>query len=141
MVRSLTIAPSPTSTATPLSKNTSNSNVPFLGFQRVCASHRKSISKPVSDANLVHRRSVSLGLAGAWLGLNIGDRSANAARRPPPPPSEEKKDPNLSGVQAKVLASKKRKEAMKESIAKLREKGKTINEQSKPTSSSIEPSE
>uniref|UniRef100_M8B1I2 Uncharacterized protein n=1 Tax=Aegilops tauschii TaxID=37682 RepID=M8B1I2_AEGTA len=45
---------------------------------------------------------------------------------PPPPPSEEKekKDPNLSGVQAKVLASRKRKEAMKEAVAKLREKGK-----------------
>ncbi|EMS51334.1 hypothetical protein TRIUR3_03050 [Triticum urartu] len=29
-----------------------------------------------------------------------------------------------SGVQAKVLASRKRKEAMKEAVAKLREKGK-----------------
>lgn len=71
-------------------------------------------------------RTVSL--AGAVLGLNYGERTANAAaRRPPPPPPEERKDPNVSGVQAKVLASKKRKEAMKESVAKLREKGKAIN--------------
>lgn len=70
---------------------------------------------------------MSLGLAGAVLSLNGGDWSARAAgRRPPPPPPEEKKDLNLSGVQAKVLASKKRKEAMKEEIAKLREKGKAI---------------
>lgn len=74
-------------------------------------------------------RNVTLGLAGAALGLNIiGDRNANAAaRRPPPPPPEEKKDPNVSGVQAKVLASKKRKEAMKQAVAKLREKGKPVN--------------
>lgn len=74
---------------------------------------------------------MSLGLAGALVGLNIGDRSANAAaRRPPPPPPQEKKDPNLSGVQAKVLASKKRKEAMKEFAAKQREKGKPTNQPS-----------
>lgn len=60
------------------------------------------------------------------LGLNVGERSANAARRPPPPPPEEKKDPNVSGLTAKVLASKKRKEAMKEEMAKLRERGKPI---------------
>lgn len=66
-------------------------------------------------------------LTGAVLGLNVVDRSAEAAaRRPPPPPPQEKKDPNLSGVQAKVLASKKRKEAMKEAMAKLREKGKAV---------------
>lgn len=51
-----------------------------------------------------------------------------AGRRPPPPPPKEKKDPSISGVTAKVLASKKRKEAMKESIAKLREKGKQIQD-------------
>lgn len=60
------------------------------------------------------------------LGLNLGDKSASAARRPPPPPPEEKKDPNISGLAAKVLASKKRKEAMKREMAKLREQGKTI---------------
>ncbi|KAH7663871.1 hypothetical protein IHE45_14G084600 [Dioscorea alata] len=61
---------------------------------------------------------------------NLHQRSADsanaAARRPPPPPPAEKIDPNMSGVTAKVLASKKRKEAMKAEIAKLREKGKVI---------------
>lgn len=70
-----------------------------------------------------------MGLASAVLGLTAGSRSASAAaRRPPPPPPTEKKDPNVSGVIAKVLASKKRKEAMKEAIAKQREKGKAITE-------------
>ena len=70
-----------------------------------------------------------MGLAGAMLSLNVGDQSAKAAaRRAPPPPPEEKKDPNVSGVQAKVLASRKRKEAMKEETAKLRERGKPIKE-------------
>ncbi|XP_051118349.1 uncharacterized protein LOC127242723 [Andrographis paniculata] len=76
----------------------------------------------------VQRRSVALGLGGLVLGLQVGGGNASAARRPPPPPQQEKKDPNVSGVTAKVLASKKRKEAMKESIAKLREKGKPIKE-------------
>lgn len=73
-----------------------------------------------------------MGLAGLVLGLNLdGDRNANAAsRRPPPPPPAEKKDPGVNAVTAKVLASKKRKEALKESIAKLREKGKVITEPS-----------
>jgi hypothetical protein len=54
--------------------------------------------------------------------------SAASKRRPSPPaPTEEKKDPNVSGVQAKVLASKRRKEAMKEAVAKLREKGKPVD--------------
>lgn len=81
---------------------------------------------------------MTLGLTAAVVGLtmSIGERNANAAaRRPPPPPSEEKKDPNVSGVQAKVLASKKRKEAMKEYVAKLREKGKSINVPSSPSES------
>ncbi|XP_071700817.1 uncharacterized protein [Rutidosis leptorrhynchoides] len=80
-----------------------------------------------SPPNLLPRRDVLVGMV---LGLSIvGDKSANAAaRRPPPPPPTEKKDPNVSGVVAKIMASKKRKEAMKESIAKLREKGKPVNE-------------
>lgn len=72
-----------------------------------------------------------MGLAGFAVALNAGNKKANAAaRRPPPPPPTEKKDPNVSGVLAKVLASKRRKEAMKESMAKLREKGKPIKEPS-----------
>lgn len=76
-------------------------------------------------------RATTFGLAGLVLGfIQIGcDRHANAAgRRAPPPPPQEKKDPSIDAVTAKVLASKKRKEAMKESIAKLREKGKVITE-------------
>jgi hypothetical protein len=66
--------------------------------------------------------------AGAMLGPDIA--SAAGKRRPPPPPestTEEKKDPNVSGVQAKVLASRKRKEAMKEAVAKMRERGKPVD--------------
>lgn len=80
------------------------------------------------------RRATTLGLAGLVLGLvQVGsDRRANAAgRRAPPPPPEEKKDPSINGVTAKVLASKKRKEAMKESIARLKEKGKLISDSSR----------
>lgn len=72
-------------------------------------------------------RTVTLSLAGAVVGLNVGDRIANAARRPPPPPPAEKEDPNVSGVQAKLLASKKRKEAMKQAVAKMREQGKAVD--------------
>ncbi|XP_041001155.1 uncharacterized protein LOC121246904 [Juglans microcarpa x Juglans regia] len=82
------------------------------------------------DYKLVHRRAVTLGLAGAVLGLNVSDRGVSAAaRRPPPPPPEERRgrDPNLSGVQAKVLASKKRNEAMKEAVGKLRGRGKPVD--------------
>lgn len=76
-------------------------------------------------------RTIALGLAGALMGVNTGGWNANAAaKRPPPPPPREKKDPSISGLQAKVLASKKRKEAMKEEVARLREKGKEINEPS-----------
>uniref|UniRef100_A0A2P2NQ61 Uncharacterized protein LOC105134595 n=1 Tax=Rhizophora mucronata TaxID=61149 RepID=A0A2P2NQ61_RHIMU len=124
MAHSLTTAPV---TATPISINPSktSTHAPSPRFQPVWGCHEDS--KPLSQCKIVHRRNVTLGLAGAVMGLNFGGLSANAARRPPPPPPEEKKDPNVSGVQAKVLASKKRKEAMKELVGKLREKGKVIN--------------
>lgn len=67
------------------------------------------------------------------------DNAKAAARRPPPPPPSEKKDPNMSAAQAKILASKKRKEAMKENVARLREEGKTITDT--PTSVSTPPAE
>ncbi|NP_001142904.1 uncharacterized protein LOC100275335 [Zea mays] len=78
------------------------------------------------------RRALLCGLvaAAAAAGTMLGADIAGAAskRRPPPPaPAEAKKDPNVSGVQAKVLASRKRKEAMKEAVAKLREKGKPVD--------------
>ncbi|ESR55432.1 hypothetical protein CICLE_v10022842mg [Citrus x clementina] len=126
MAHSLTTAP-PT-TSTPIStKSNKKLNAPSVCFHRVWACDQHYEQAP--DDKLIHRRNVALGLAGAVLGLNVtGDRNANAAaRRPPPPQPEEKKDPNVSGVQAKVLASKKRKEAMKQAVAKLREKGKPVN--------------
>lgn len=73
-----------------------------------------------------------MGLAGLVWGLSIGGRDAwGAARRPPAPaPPTEKKDPNVTGLAAKILANKKRKEALKESVAKLRDKGKLIEKTS-----------
>ncbi|KAK3132935.1 hypothetical protein QOZ80_6AG0529790 [Eleusine coracana subsp. coracana] len=77
------------------------------------------------------RRAFLGGLIAASAGAMLGPDIASAAskRRPPPPESStgEKKDPNISGVQAKVLASRKRKEAMKEAVAKMREKGKPVD--------------
>lgn len=82
-----------------------------------------------------YTRRALLGLSGSVvLGLTwSGDQSASGAGRPPPPPPREKKDPNVSGVQAKVIASKRRKEAMKELVAKLRDQGK------KTISTNVEP--
>ncbi|CAN4104924.1 unnamed protein product [Withania somnifera] len=111
---------SPTAAATLTSLSTKKNG--RLSSFRVLAFHQGEL-----DANIVSRRSLALGLAGFAVALNADNKKANAAaRRPPPPPPTEKKDPNVSGVLAKVLASKRRKEAMKESMAKLREKGKPI---------------
>ncbi|KAL5997986.1 hypothetical protein ACLOJK_008920 [Asimina triloba] len=77
-------------------------------------------------------RSLVCGMAAAVLGLVGGESASAAGRRPPPPPPTEKQDPNVSGVQAKILASKKRKEAMEQAMAKLREKGKPINSPPSP---------
>jgi len=75
-----------------------------------------------------------VGLSGAavvGLGLVDEQRASGAARRPPPPPTE-KKDPSVSGVMAKILASKRRKEAMKEEVDKLRARGKSVNKEAPP---------
>ncbi|KAH7547616.1 hypothetical protein FEM48_Zijuj01G0328800 [Ziziphus jujuba var. spinosa] len=132
MVHPLTPAPAITAATTAAVLNKKTIQFPSLTFQGVAAA---STNASVSDDNLSRRSlmKVSLGImAGLVLNSDFRGGTANAAaRRPPPPPPEEKKDPNVSGVQAKVLASKKRKEAMKESIAKLREKGKAIQEPSK----------
>ncbi|KAH0460945.1 hypothetical protein IEQ34_008520 [Dendrobium chrysotoxum] len=58
------------------------------------------------------------------MGLSASSDEASAKRRRLPPPPTEKKDLNVSGVQAKVLASKKRKEEFEE-ISRLRERGET----------------
>ncbi|CAL0313515.1 unnamed protein product [Lupinus luteus] len=101
-----------------------------LDQQPLCR-RKSSIFEPLDECRAL------MGLSGALvLGHSLSDvKSASAGGRPPPPPPKERKDPNVSGVQAKVMASKRRKEAMKEAVAKLREKGKTINEDSLPASS------
>ncbi|CAL9115901.1 unnamed protein product [Musa acuminata var. zebrina] len=79
------------------------------------------------------RRQLIYGLVAVGVAYSVAPQGAHAVKRrpsPPPPAPEEKADPNVSGVLAKVLASKKRKEAMKEAVAKLREQGKSINEPS-----------
>ncbi|KAM7486597.1 hypothetical protein LguiA_002606 [Lonicera macranthoides] len=120
----------PISTTISKKTTTTSGSIPSVFFQRVWACSQGSNSNQAPDQSLVQRRIITLGLAGAALGLNIGsNQSANAAaRRPPPPPPTEKKDPNVSGVTAKILASKKRKEAMKDAVAKMRESGKAIKE-------------
>ncbi|WOL03643.1 hypothetical protein Cni_G12363 [Canna indica] len=94
------------------------------------ASHNLPV-EPQCSRGTVHfhqRREFVYGLIAFGLGSSLAPVEAHAAkRRPPPPPPVEKTDPNVSGVLAKVLASKKRKEAMKEAVAKLREQGKAIN--------------
>ncbi|CAA6667746.1 unnamed protein product [Spirodela intermedia] len=88
-------------------------------------------SPPVVRFEVQHQRRAFLyGLVGAGLGSAVcGGGDANAAgRRPPPPPPKEKKDLNMSPLQAKILASVKRKEAMKEAMAQFRQKGKPIVE-------------
>ncbi|XP_004252001.1 uncharacterized protein [Solanum lycopersicum] len=115
------VSPTAATTLTSLSikKNSRLSSFKVLAF------HQGELAAKIN----VSRRSLALSLAGVAVALNAGNNNANAAaRRPPPPPPTEKKDPNVSGVLAKVLASKRRKEAMKESIAKLREKGKPVKE-------------
>ncbi|KAH7572972.1 hypothetical protein JRO89_XS03G0043800 [Xanthoceras sorbifolium] len=140
MAHSLTTPPPPSTTCTtPISINSR----PSIAFQRVSTSHQSCkqvsttrrfvISAYLASNGLVYLWNVSLGLVGAVLGLNVvgGDAKAYAPRkRPPPPPARERKDPNMSDLQAKLLASKKRKEEMKQAAAKLREKGKAINEPS-----------
>ncbi|KAK9665014.1 hypothetical protein RND81_14G084300 [Saponaria officinalis] len=90
----------------------------------------KACNSPCLNVHAPSRRNViALGISGVILGLNMGEKNAMAAaRRPPPTPPNEKKDPNVNGVLAKVLASKKRKEAMKEAMAKQRELGKKIED-------------
>ncbi|KAF8082458.1 hypothetical protein N665_0824s0006 [Sinapis alba] len=114
------------------------------------AAHAGSLSSPsprsrpqtppiILQVPQINRRAIVVGLGGAvwsWNAQNGKEEAMAAARRPPPPPPKEKNDPTVSGVQAKVLASKKRKEAMKASIAKLREKGKPVVVEEEPSSSS-----
>ncbi|OVA05160.1 hypothetical protein BVC80_8895g28 [Macleaya cordata] len=116
--------------------NKRNNSLQCLGFQRRWSYHQSPDDQALNDKSntpsVLDRRTLVGGLAAAVLSISVGNQTANVAnRRPPPPPPQEKKDPNVSGVQAKVLASIKRKEAMKEAVAKLREEGKAIDQSSK----------
>ncbi|RDX71423.1 hypothetical protein CR513_49239 [Mucuna pruriens] len=146
------LTPTPTTAATALSARARKSPVyswkngyfPTPRPRVCCVGHQYQQSHPssISDLDQVPsprddhslRRRTLMGLSGAVvLGLSLSDeQSASVAARPPPPPPREKKDPNVSGVQAKVLASKRRKEAMKEEVAKLRERGKSANKDPSP---------
>ncbi|XP_057546806.1 uncharacterized protein LOC130825544 [Amaranthus tricolor] len=85
--------------------------------------------------NHSRRNIITIGIVGAVYGEKKA--WAGARRAAPPPTDQEKKDPNISAVQAKVLASRKRKEAMKQAMAKQRERGKKVIEQ--PSNSSPSP--
>ncbi|XP_047306900.1 uncharacterized protein LOC124910281 [Impatiens glandulifera] len=138
MAHSLVRIPPVSASTSPISSSTppkDKTRFPSFWFPLHNHDDDSNAAQPITITN---RRTVALGLAGAFSGLILGEvhnaRAANK-RKPPPPPSqpEEKKDPSVSGVLAKVLASKKRKEAMKQTVAALREKGKTIDQ---PSSSS-----
>ncbi|XP_047048039.1 uncharacterized protein LOC124653028 [Lolium rigidum] len=90
------------------------------------AAPKKSSNTARCDTRRAFLHGVLIAAAGAGTLLGHVDAAPAASKRRAPPPAEqkEKKDPNMSGVQAKVMASRKRKEAMKEATAKLREKGK-----------------
>ncbi|XP_042466636.1 uncharacterized protein LOC122049302 [Zingiber officinale] len=110
-----------------------SSSSPFSSLRQKTAATAAAAGQRGPSVYLHERRQLIHGLVAAGVGLVlVAPEDARAAkRRPPPPvtePGEEKADPNVSGVLAKVLASKKRKEAMKEAVAKLREKGKRIDE-------------
>ncbi|KAJ0969341.1 hypothetical protein J5N97_022218 [Dioscorea zingiberensis] len=120
------LARPPPSATSPLPISSTNGKKPLSLFL-TSKLHAHETSHDNKVLQLHNRRAFTYGLIGAATLLSIGTESVKAAaRRPPPPPAVEKKDPNVSGVAAKVLASKKRKEAMKEEIAKLKEKGKIV---------------
>ncbi|KAF9606348.1 hypothetical protein IFM89_025016 [Coptis chinensis] len=132
MANLLTPPPSVPSTLLATAKKKTTPVLPHFGFQQHSTSdHQHGLSQARAQnsfAEPIDRRTFMWGLVGVAMGINASDQNANAAqKRPPPPPPKEKQDPNVTGVLAKVLASKKRKEALKEAAAKLREKGKPIN--------------
>ncbi|KAL1327252.1 hypothetical protein HN51_037324 [Arachis hypogaea] len=137
MAHLLTPAPTTTTASIGLSSKPRKSSPNSWKKGRVCCHFiSEQHELPSSSDHHSLRRRALMGLSGALVlgGLSLSDeRVASAAgRRPPPPPPEERKDPNVSGVQAKVLASKRRKEAMKEEVARLRERGKPIIKEPSP---------
>ncbi|XP_047148056.1 uncharacterized protein LOC124820420 [Vigna umbellata] len=144
------LTPPPTTAAAALSSRArktllysqKNGNFPTSTVSSFGPQYQQSQPSSISDLHQVpshrghslHRRTL-MGLSGAvvvGLGLLDEQRASGAARRPPPPPPTEKKDPGVSGVMAKILASKRRKEAMKEEVDKLRARGKPVNKDAPP---------
>ncbi|CAI0540977.1 unnamed protein product [Linum tenue] len=127
MVRSLMAAAAPNSSATTSSISNSGANHNAAADSTSPLPSQLVVPQPSRHSSIT-RRSVGLSLMGGLVGLKfVSPEGANAAaRRPPPSPPAEKKDPNISGVQAKILASKKRKEAMKDMVSRLREQGKAL---------------
>ncbi|CAI0396927.1 unnamed protein product [Linum tenue] len=127
MVRSLMATAAPNSSAAAISiSNGGNHNA--AAATPPLPSQSQVVVPQSSRHSSITRRSMGLSLMGGLVGLKfvLPEGADAAARRPPPSPPAEKKDPNISGVQAKILASKKRKEAMKDLVSKLREQGKGL---------------
>ncbi|XP_078433499.1 uncharacterized protein LOC144704826 [Wolffia australiana] len=93
------------------------------------AAARNASMLPAGSSGERRRREFLSMVVGVGMsaGARGGGEAEAAGRRPPPPPPKEKKDPSLSPLQAKVLASIKRKEAMKEAVAQLRQQGKPVD--------------
>ncbi|GAB2289579.1 hypothetical protein Dimus_023888 [Dionaea muscipula] len=119
------------STHVKASSSSSSSSPSSLDLKSNATQWDSAQPSAAAAASPLPRRILNWGMVGVTLGWNmvVENRATAAARRPPPPPTQaepNKKDPNVSGVLAKVLASKKRKEDMKLAVTKLREKGKPI---------------
>ncbi|XP_058101906.1 uncharacterized protein LOC131246064 [Magnolia sinica] len=124
------LAPSSASLAPVSARSEKHASWQIPGFEGQWSSHRGSdqARDNKSAVRLIDRRALVSGLTGGIVGsLVVGKSACAAARRPPTPPPMEKKDLNVSGVQAKILASKRRKEAMEQTMEKLRAKGKPIS--------------
>ncbi|XP_031474864.1 uncharacterized protein LOC116247055 [Nymphaea colorata] len=132
----------PSSTATSaLVASTKRNRPAAAGLGRIqCARSLPSSTSLARDGKYEpSRRVLTWGAIGTLLSLSVTENASAAKRRPPAQEETPKNDPNVSGVQAKVLASKKRKEAMKEAMAKLRERGKPVNQLSSAPQPTPEP--
>lgn len=93
------------------------------GCKRAVTCHMTREKNQESTSN-VDRRFFAI--TGAVLVSSVlYTKEAHAGKRKTPPPEEpkQKNDPNISALQAKVLASNRRKEAMKASLEKMRGNG------------------
>ncbi|XP_057843537.1 uncharacterized protein LOC131052909 isoform X2 [Cryptomeria japonica] len=77
------------------------------------------------STTMLDRRSFGIATGAIATTSVLNTKEALAGKRKPAVEEENKPkdDPNMSGLQKKVIASIRRKEAMKESLAKLKERG------------------